>query len=329
LLTHETISNDDETLDLPNPDEPPLEYIYLDSARVLAYLGQVEQGLATTETRTFTEKRLGSAGLKGDNVVEVSASVERQRQTQQVVTQTEADRFFTFLRILRREGNRRALFDIEAQLTESNNFEALRRRLGELHEGDFIRIRGAYLSLPSFAAVFSHVRYVPYYDAGRLHEPPRPLFAPMSEREREDVIAYRSQLGDNPRLPFIVPTIETTRPRGPEGEAETGAAVTFVVPVRYAGLTTESGLLAGAVTIVGKVAYKDERLPSEVPKDDPTAGSFVDRQSLASFGHALRQAPASLLNDLKIPKAQIASHVEDELSIPTPVVLVVPLAIYQ
>ena len=326
VVAIEMLSDDDGGLALPASDEPPLEYIYLDSARVLAYLGQIEQGLATTESRTFTEKRTRSSGIKGADVVEVSSDVERQRASQQVVTQTEADRFFTFLRMLRREENRRPLGEINVQLTEQNTFAGVRRRLGTLREGDFVRIRGAQLSLPPFAAVYPHVRYLPYYKGGELRTPKRPLYAPMSQDERQDVVAYRRRLGDNPRLPFIVPTVADDR--GAAG-AKVSDVLSFVVPVKYAGLTAESGLLTGTVTIVGKVVFRDPRLPSEVPEGDPVLPNYVDRQTLASFGQALTNAPRSLLGDLDIPRTEIASKLSGALTISAPVVLVVPLAIYQ
>lgn len=313
---------------LPAPDVPPLEYVYLDNARVLAYLGQVEQGLARTETRKLTERRASSAGVKGADVVEVSAEIERQRETEQVVSQTEADRFFTFLRIMRSNESHRRLFDMNAQLAGRKGFAELREKLGGLMEGDFIRIRGAQLSLPPFAAVFPGVRYVPHYRDGRLSEPQRPLFAPISDRERDDVKRYRSLLGPNPRLPFIVPTIERGA-AAKAGDASVADVATFIVPVRYDGLTKESGLLAGTVTIVGKVVHKDPRLPSEVAKNDPVKPFYIDKQALASFGQALTGAPKTLLKDLEIPRGRVARAVTDALRIPAPVLLVVPLAIYQ
>jgi hypothetical protein len=351
IVAYQTLSDeDDDVLELPAADEPPLEYVYLDSARVLAYLGQIERGLATTETRTLSEKRAGSVGVSGDNFVEVSKSVERQRESQQVVTQTEADRFFTFLRILRAEDTTRPLSEIDARLTKTNTFEVVRAKLGRLREGDFVRIRGAQLSLPAFAAVYPRVRHVPFYKRGELRPPLQPLYAPISNRERKDVIRYRRRLETNPRLPFIVPTINTIGPQGeeadqgerksakPEGQlnkksgaaaARTSQVATFIVPVRYAGLTTESGLLAGNVSMVGKVVYKDPRLPSEVSEEDRVPPYYLDRQALATFGQALKRAPVTLLEDLGIPRASVGRRLKTALRIPSPVVLVVPLAIYQ
>ncbi len=329
VVSVQMLSDDDGTLDLPTADVPPLEYVYLDSARVLAYLGQIEGGLATTESRTFTEKRTRSNAIKGEGVVEVSDDVERQRETQQVVTQSEADRFFTFLRILRRKTTPRPLTDIDVQLTEDNSFAGLRNQLQRLREGDFVRIRGAQLSLPPFAAVYPRVRYLPYYKGGKLRDPRRPLFAPLSEAERKDVVAYRRRLGNNPRLPFVVPTLAPDEGRTGATAAKVSDVLSFIVPVKYAGLTLESGLLAGTVTIVGKVVYRDPRLPSEVTDDDAVRPNYVDRQALASFGHALRRAPRSLLDDLDIPRREIPNKLGRALTISAPVVLVVPLAIYQ
>ena len=57
--------------------------------------------------------------------------------------------------------------------------------------------------------------------------------------------------------------------------------------------------------------------------------NYVDRQALATFGHALTNAPRSLLSDLKIPHREIEAKLEPALTISAPLLLVVPLAIYQ
>src|SRR4051794_40630195 len=51
-----------------SPDTPPAEFAYLDSGRVVAYLGQIEGGLAATQTRTRSEKRTAKASITANDI---------------------------------------------------------------------------------------------------------------------------------------------------------------------------------------------------------------------------------------------------------------------
>jgi hypothetical protein len=57
---------------LPPADTPPLEYVYLDSLRVAAYLGQVEDGLATSEQRTEQLTRSVNASISAGTVAQIA-----------------------------------------------------------------------------------------------------------------------------------------------------------------------------------------------------------------------------------------------------------------
>jgi hypothetical protein len=59
------------------PDTPPAEYLYLDTDRVLAYLGQIEGGLPASAKRTESETATASASLKGGLIAEVNGTAQR------------------------------------------------------------------------------------------------------------------------------------------------------------------------------------------------------------------------------------------------------------
>jgi len=84
-----------------SPDIPPVEFAYLDSGRVLAYLGQIEGGLAASQNRSSSAKRTTKASLTAKEIAAAEASAESLRESSETVTLTEADRFYTLLRILR------------------------------------------------------------------------------------------------------------------------------------------------------------------------------------------------------------------------------------
>jgi hypothetical protein len=308
-------------------DTPPGEYLYLDTQRVLAYLGQSKGGLTEKEKRVESTVASQSATLKSSLLGDIGASAEHASSVETVVTPAATDRFFTLLIELRRDHGRDGLrhtwlHEVDAAITKKNSIDKVRAKLTRLQEGDFIRISNGNLYLPPYAAVVPKARYAASYLPGGIVQPPRPLYAPITRRERRDVVAYLKRLGPDPSLPFVLPTLSATR--------EDSQVVRFFVPTRYTGLLDNARLLAGTVTVVGKVVYKDPRLPG-----DPDCGvtrvrcSYFDRQTLATFAPALQKAPNSVLESLDLERADIIRSVRDSVTFDVPVVVVLPVAIYQ
>src|SRR2546423_6936609 len=88
-------------------DTPPAEYLYLDSARVFAYLGQLLGGLSASQTRSSSIEDALTADLKGGSLAELSRSQKRLQSLQEVVTPTAADRFYRLLIVLRQGKSKR------------------------------------------------------------------------------------------------------------------------------------------------------------------------------------------------------------------------------
>jgi hypothetical protein len=310
------------------PDTPPAEYLYLDSPRVLAYLGQIEGGLTKSEKRIASQTESRAAALKGGLLAEISGSAQSQTSIEQVVTPAATDRFFSLLiklRSGREERNDRStpwLHNIDARLTEPAAGEGIRRRLTRIHEGQFVRIYNAHLYLPPYAAVAPRARYSASYLGGDITQPRRPLYAPISQREQQRLTRYLAGLGPDPVLPFVLPTLTAER------HAE--SPVTFFVPARYSGLLDNARLLAGNLTVVGKVTYIDPRNDEAcLPKDGAgVACSYFDRQTLATFAPAL-QASKRLLPSLGMNERDVERSVRASVTFRAPVVVVLPLAIYQ
>jgi hypothetical protein len=307
-------------------DTPPAEYLYLDTERTLAYLGQIEGGLSETEKRVESRSNKRSASIKDS----LSSEVTGEQSVERVVTAKATDRFLTLLVKLRQGGkgddsSRKWLYEIDARLTAENSVDRIRKLLGELREGDFVRIADAQLFLAPFAAAVPKARYASSYLGGQIVQPARSLYAPIRARAQAELDKYLLQLGPDPSLPFVLPTLSEGR--------DDPRVVTFLVPARYTALLDNARLLAGNLTVVGKVIYKDPRLPGEKtclrPNHQGLPCRYFDRETLTTFAPALQKAPHSVLHSLGLARSQAARAVREAVTFEVPLVVVLPLAIYQ
>jgi hypothetical protein len=309
---------------LPAPDTPPPEYLYLDTRRVLAYLGQVAGGLSASEKHALAVTDTRSGKVTVGSAGEVGRTVQNEQRTEEVVTPTAADRFYRLLRFLRAgssptaEGSRPWISDIDAALSDSNRAEDVRAGIAALREGDFVRLQDVHLTLPPYAAIFPRTTYADSYLGGRAR-PPQALFAPTSARVKAAVSAYISTLGRNPVLPFVARTI------GPQPSDQEQA--TFFIPSQYRALLSAPRLLLGKLTVVGKVVYRESRSGSSC-KDTAAGCVYFDRQTVALYGPALSRAAPALLQNLGLTRERALATVTGSMRLGAPVIVVVPLAIY-
>jgi hypothetical protein len=321
---------DDETqvgaTTFDRPDDPPPEYLYLDTARVLAYLGQIEQGLTTSEKRSLSVTGTVSGKLAaGGN--ELGGSAERVGSVEQNVTAGATDRFYRLLGALA-EGRkeRRWLYTLAVDTAQTKKkpgplYDALR----QIDVGDFVRLRHAQVFLAPYATAYPKTAYARFYlgpdDDCRLPTPSSKLIAPSTVADRRALRQFRRKVGDNPRMTFIVPSRRASEP-----------PVFFVVPVRYGGLTSEPSSLAGDVTIVGKVLAKEDAPPEKDANFCSRRDAWVDRQTVRTFSAPLRHADPAVPRLLKLQdrtSAQLAAAVRAGATFPKPAAVVLPVAIYQ
>jgi hypothetical protein len=314
------------------PDTPPAEYLYLDQQRVLAYLGQIEGGLTAQEKRTSSETKSVTAGVKGGLLADIGGSASTSASVEQVVSPTATDRFFSLLIKLRsgreRVGGRNSpwLKTLNLRVGHKNSTDAIRRALAAVQIGDFVRLNHAHLFLPSYAALAPKVRYaVRSATSASSATPPR--VTPSSLAQQRSTDAYLRGLGPNPTLPFVAHTLDAS---GADRHAGT-----FFVPAAYQGLLDNERLLAGDLTVVGKVIYEDMRPRPKEPcpsQDRPALPpcTYFDRETLATFAPALEKAPKPVLERLDLASPTRArGAVQRSVTFGTPVVVVLPVAIYQ
>jgi hypothetical protein len=152
--------------ELPAADEAPLDYAYLDAQRAEEYLGQALNGLPTSEQRTEALTRAVNASLGAATSAQLAGSQQFQQSTVTTITPQAVDRFYTFLRMLRKEGEAEA-GKPESCRNSRREHETRPYWLGEINDqaskndilnevkcvgvGNFVRIRNAQSFLPPFA----------------------------------------------------------------------------------------------------------------------------------------------------------------------------------
>jgi hypothetical protein len=271
----------------------PPDYAYLDSARVVLYLGQLEGGLAESEklTEELTQNRNATIAASG---FQIGGSAGRSSATERVVTPTATARFYRLLDSLDARGFLRTV-DAAA------GGKAMARSFARIPEGSFVRLRNCRLELPGYVefgqAVPARRRLSPaeawnaYLAAGGAAEDYQTVQA-------ANVAAGRAKgLVDTPlliapervkrALAAAAPALARVVRQNPRVPASCGTAANpargaldLLLPIRLGEISPERSLLAGPVTVVGKVVRAVR------PSDDP----YVDSASLALFDAPVSRA---------------------------------------
>jgi hypothetical protein len=310
------------------PGVPPPDYAYLDSARVALYLGQLEGGIARSEqlTQQLTQGKTAgvtAAGLSLGGSTGSASSAER------VVTPTATARFYQLLDLLGRDGY---LHSIDAAGSPAE----LERQFAAVPEGSFVKLSSCTLAVPSYVQLAQPSQSTKdfmsnqYQGAGQMpmvatdaitsaqlmagtlrYSTGSPLATyprGVQPRIASAVRALAKAVGRNPRVPLSTCNGQTDyRPRG----------VDLLFPIHLANLSSEQSLLAGPVSVVGKLvrAVRD-------PDDD-----YVDEATLATYSGAVGRV------DDAVPANPKRHTLTDELNadavVLSPGAVILPIAIYK
>jgi hypothetical protein len=281
---------------LPEADTPPIEFAYLDPLRADAYLGQAEGGLASSEQRSEELTNSINASVSIGTAGQVGGSAQKQLSTVATVTPQAADRFYTLLRRLRDAG------EADYRKPDTCNGERATHWLGDVNDedsaqevmdevecigvGNFIRIHHAQLFLPPFAQALPRVQSANAF-FGALPAPRTAFTSPTQSVAITTALSgyaklvVKGSVGSDPRMPFVA---------SPYGANErVGHGVTFFLPAGYSGITSEPSLLSGSVTVVGEIVYS------------AGAGApYIDYPTVDTFGRALLKAQPALRTDLGV-----------------------------
>ncbi len=193
----------------------PREYIYLDSARVNSYLGQIDGGESTSED--LRETTASNLELKaGEATVGATASEGKALVKSLVVTKSEADKFSDLLGDLEAKESKEWLGEL--------NVKAACKFVGGLGgpatlDGSIVLIKNAEVQVPPFMSVYPELRHVSYRvlpatpsrrTGKRVAEvfraPPLTSFRAVDEavrgRPKKEQKEFAKTVGANPRIPF-------------------------------------------------------------------------------------------------------------------------------
>jgi hypothetical protein len=295
------------------PAVAPGEYLYLDNDRVRAYLGQIEGGLSQREERRITQSNRTNAGLSVPQA-SVAGSTQRDTYVRRVVTPDDADRFYTLREDLRIHG---WLHELDA-----SRQQPFLHGVAKLHPGDFVEINGGELRIPSFAAVFAKANYAEQLVAPHQRRVPRRLLAPITTATRIALADYIAHVGRDPRLPFRV-----AAPQSASGH------VRVLLPLRASRLGYQPGLASGAVQIVAKVVRTVPAPHDGDSRRQRLKESYLDIDTVTSFGRALQRADRVVLKRLHIvrdhPTLGIRPIVTRAARVTGPGLVLLPIAVYK
>jgi hypothetical protein len=316
-----------------DPGIPPPEYAYLDNGRVLAYLAQIEGGLSESEKRTrrVTDTRTGGIAAGG---VEVGGSSSSDQFVEEVVTPTATARFYRLLDRLGEKGYLR-------ELSASSRPATFASALGAVPEGFFVRIAGCKLRVPTYVQMKELIA-----DSGNAISADRAWLTALYGTEEERLAAraatltgpgpkamvgeaiyalspaverrltlaakrFAAAIGPNPPVPLASCAGKPlTGPRKPD----------LLFPILLDGLTRERSLLAGPVTIVGKVV-RQVRRPADV---------YIDRNASAAYGEAVLTVGSALDGvGFSDDSASLSGELSADVTVYPPGAVILPIAIYK
>jgi hypothetical protein len=230
--------------------------------------------------------------------------------------------------------------------------------------GNFVRIKNAQLFLPPFAQALPQVQSTTAF-YGALPAERTSFTSPTqlaSDKFRAALAKYVKLVGHNPRMPFVAAAYGAKGELG--GEGVRGRSVTFFVPAELQGLAHEPSLFSGSVTVVGKIVYAAEqgapyidypsvatfgrallkaptrfRTSLGVCSESPpalTLSAALPKRTLPSVSTELQPLSGQLVHHAKPRKVkpctknqQMIYDVKKSVRFKPPVVVVLPLAIYQ
>jgi len=175
-----------------SPDRQlPVELVYLDAARVNAYLGQLERGLAASEKQDLSKTASGNASVTAGGAVSVGGSVSSTESIERTVTPDEGDRFLELLGQVRGTSHL-AQVDLHTDSSASDEIQGV-------SEGDFIEIQNARLVVPRFALAVPALSLAGGYGTTSSSD-----LTTLIATYPSEIQGYLKSFGPNPTFPLTV-----------------------------------------------------------------------------------------------------------------------------
>jgi hypothetical protein len=234
---------------------------------------------------------------------EVAASpstLGREVQSQDVfersVTPTTASRMVNLIGYMQDAKILRRLPGLTAQVRSGTHGHAAAARFlkpwRQVRQGDFVQITGR-VSVPRFGRLYQIVRQVPV----------------SSSAGRMGAKLHRA-VGDDPRFPVAINV-----------DGGLGRPLRLILPLQFSLLASESSLIVGRLTVIGKVLYR-------VPPGGPP---FKDLQTWTRFRPAFIHAitPDRLLKRLSLRRRALRRELLTYKTVDGPAAVILPIALYK
>lgn len=286
----------------------PVELVYLDAARVDAYLGQLEHGLAASEKQSLSKTGAASATINAGGAVNIGASATSTESIERTVSPTEGDRFYDLLdQLHRRFASHFTRIDLPADSDASAEVRAI-------PEGDFVELQNARLVVPRFGLAAPALSLGAQSSDG-VGKIPQSNLTTLIATYPKEIQAYLKGFGQNPTFPL---SIESWR-----GQDK------VQVPVLLTGLLNQPDLIGGDVTVLGVVVRQITGGRSHEPYQVEDK-SYYDPASEVATERALLHAPVHVAKVLELPRglADIETMLNQDGLLNPPATVVLPIAIY-
>jgi hypothetical protein len=312
------------------PPGGPVEFLYLDAARVATYLAQVEGGEVESEalTRKLTQNLEAKASLQG--LGGLGATKASELVAERTIKPTAASSFFA----------------LRTRLEEANVLDEIHPRFFEedvepLPEGAFVEFKTSALLAPIYISAYLAV----------LHAGSLAALFPDSPRRRREATNFFRKVGPAGRAVFAIQPyaeLPTDEAAGEAASASERKPFVYLLPVTVPLLSSERSLLkygGGSFTVLGKLV---RRFPERSRPHDP---AYVDSATEETWEQALRHAPGELLcrtapkcaarvrrpgltakqraAAIELARGRILDALKTQASISTRGAVILPIAIYK
>ncbi len=278
---------------------PPVEFLYLDGARILDFLAELEGGEVGAVHRISKEIASVNAGASGEGFT-VGASSQHESVAESTVTRTEASELGILLNDLARNESHGISFH-SIDLTDPRNLEDTKK----VREGMLVRFVTHELLSPGYIRPYVVVRQSATLSALFPQAAGNPIGAERAEEQRRKAESFARQVGPDPRITFVV---------SPRPKDAGDISMKVLMPMHYRDLTQERSLLekgrdqftGGRLVVFGKVirVFRQER------GNRPDYTDFATREI---WRNPLEQASNFLIehvsHNCKTPRAQAQSVV--------------------
>jgi hypothetical protein len=292
------------------PQLLPAEYVYLDVSRVDAYLGQLDNGLSSSEKQALNHTHTTNTTVNLGQAISIGASGTGGESSERTVTPSEGDRFYQLLTQLK------ATFAHEPNELDMSKPTSVTEDAERISAGEFIEISHAKLLLPPFALAIPKLSFGEQAPINNWKPVSREAVVRLIAHHPADVKAYLKRFGRNPRFLLTIKGRATGKEK----------PLTVFIPIRYGDLVNTVSLVGDSLTVVGKVILQVKER-EKTGQGKPLKPAYYDDEAALTYKSALLRIPDDVKRVLDLPRDR-TKLVKESVGAEEPVMVVLPVGIY-